>query len=626
MKKLLIFMMVLVAGTASSWAIAAFQANPPTELISQKASFAYPIANRPADIITSVGSHPGQFQPVLASVSCPTEAVTEQETCGDDVNSGCLMEEGSEQFEAISCGNIICGTYWSNEITRDLDWYELTLAERGFVKWTAVGEAPTRIWIYNGDAGCSDPIYLASDMADPEDTASVELELTPGIYWLVIGPDDWFNFPCDGSGDYTNDYTAFVTCELGTPIISVSPDSIYAEAWEGFSTTATLNVSNIGAGRLNFTAQATQDIILTTAKENIRAINPQDITINSLIASQKPLNYDEEYASLLESSNGDEYEQTITTVECPGDGIDESETCGDDINGGCTMNAGSETFEYLACNTTVCGTVWSDGSTRDTDWYLLSLTEPTLFTWSVTADFPVMTILLLPGSSGDICDGYEAMTIYIADPGEEIEMITSLPTGDYWLWIGPTGWYNMPCDGSGEYTNNYIASLTCEPPWLSIDLASGTIHAGDDDVIINVLLDAAELEPATYTGNITLKSNDETNSPLEVPVVFVVGKVYSYLPGDANMTSGIWPAEISGADITYLVGYFRMLNPSCQFEGFYAAADANGNCSINGSDVTYLVQYFHGVNPLPKYCPDFPHMPPTEDNYPECEIVAPPSR
>ncbi len=79
---------------------------------------------------------------------------------------------------------------------------------------------------------------------------------------------------------------------------------------------------------------------------------------------------------------------------------------------------------------------------------------------------------------------------------------------------------------------------------------------------------------------------------------------YDYLPGDANMAAGSWPPNVIGADVTYLVNYFRAIAAPCLVGGFYNSADANGDCSVIGADVTYLVQYFRGANEL-HFCPDY---------------------
>lgn len=101
---------------------------------------------------------------------------------------------------------------------------------------------------------------------------------------------------------------------------------------------------------------------------------------------------------------------------------------------------------------------------------------------------------------------------------------------------------------------------------------------------------------------------------------------YAYLPGDANMLNGAWPPAVIGGDVTYLVSYFRGLNQPCLLDGFWASADANGDCTVIGSDVTRLVNYFRSITDL-SYCPDFtplwliPDDCPVEapEGWPNCE-------
>lgn len=87
------------------------------------------------------------------------------------------------------------------------------------------------------------------------------------------------------------------------------------------------------------------------------------------------------------------------------------------------------------------------------------------------------------------------------------------------------------------------------------------------------------------------------------PFTFTSG--YRYLPGDVNMYNGSWPPEVIGGDVTYLVNYLRGLSQSCPLDGFWAAADINGDCLIIGSDVTRLVSYFRGNSEI-FFCPDYP--------------------
>jgi hypothetical protein len=95
---------------------------------------------------------------------------------------------------------------------------------------------------------------------------------------------------------------------------------------------------------------------------------------------------------------------------------------------------------------------------------------------------------------------------------------------------------------------------------------------------------------------------------------------FEYVPGDANMRVGSWPPTVIGADVTYLVNYFRGTQGACYMYNppvcFYASADANGDCQVIGSDVTRLVTYFRGLADI-LYCTPFPPCWPTPDDAPD---------
>jgi len=81
---------------------------------------------------------------------------------------------------------------------------------------------------------------------------------------------------------------------------------------------------------------------------------------------------------------------------------------------------------------------------------------------------------------------------------------------------------------------------------------------------------------------------------------------YAYLPGDCNMALGLWPPQVIGGDVSYLVGYFiGSGNAPCNLDEFWASADVSGDCTVIGGDVSALVGYLIGTNPEILYCPDY---------------------
>ncbi len=78
---------------------------------------------------------------------------------------------------------------------------------------------------------------------------------------------------------------------------------------------------------------------------------------------------------------------------------------------------------------------------------------------------------------------------------------------------------------NADYLHNGMALLfttSLADPWLSIDLTSGTVPPYSSD-IRTVTFDAADLVEGTYTGSITVNSNDQDEGSILVPVTLEVG-------------------------------------------------------------------------------------------------------
>jgi hypothetical protein len=151
--------------------------------------------------------------------------------------------------------------------------------------------------------------------------------------------------------------------------------------------------------------------------------------------------------------------------------------------------------------------------------------------------------------------------------------------------------------------------------WLSIFPHTGSLGE-DESINVRFKLVTSRLEIGDYSTVAALSHNcpdPDWPNPAYIDVNLFVR--YEYLPGDANMQVGGWPPQVLGSDITYLVGYFRGLNPPCNLDGFYASADANGDCQIIGGDITRINSYLRGIIGL-EYCPDYPPAWPTPNDIP----------
>ncbi|MBN2055850.1 hypothetical protein JW905_13055, partial [bacterium] len=150
-------------------------------------------------------------------------------------------------------------------------------------------------------------------------------------------------------------------------------------------------------------------------------------------------------------------------VLCPPGALDEGEPCGDDTNGGCNMDPGFEIFTPLACDDVYCGLSFADGTTRDTDWFEIVLTDYQTVTFTVEAEFTVIAGFLEstnPGS-GDCADLTGYLEPYATGTEcQEIAVQAMLGPGTHWLFVAPSVYSGYPCS-TGPY--DYVASLTCEP-------------------------------------------------------------------------------------------------------------------------------------------------------------------
>lgn len=180
--------------------------------------------------------------------------------------------------------------------------------------------------------------------------------------------------------------------------------------------------------------------------------------------------------------------QEETVVECPPNGIPELEACGDDTNGGCDMEPGTEYFEPLEWGTIICGTAWADGGLRDTDWYALTATETATLVISGEAEFPFELAIILPGDP-DPCLGFSILAVDQAAEGEILTIQTQVDPGEVWVRASDAGLEGNPC---GDDNDDYYIYLPCddfinieietdqfpgETSWELIERASGTVIA-----------------------------------------------------------------------------------------------------------------------------------------------------
>lgn len=135
----------------------------------------------------------------------------------------------------------------------------------------------------------------------------------------------------------------------------------------------------------------------------------------------------------------------------PAGSILETETCGQDLNGGCTMT--TPAYQTLSCGQTVFGKAWNNGTNRDTDWYSFTITTPGTATWTANAEFPFQIYFLNVSN----CAAPVALASASSNACASATISYNFTTpGTYVAFIAPNVFSGYAC---GTY-NDYIATLT----------------------------------------------------------------------------------------------------------------------------------------------------------------------
>ncbi len=177
-----------------------------------------------------------------------------------------------------------------------------------------------------------------------------------------------------------------------------------------------------------------------------------DVDCCNLICGQDPFCCDTEWDQICANAAIEQCGGGGGCLDCqPGDLI-ENEACGADTNGGC--NSTPPAFTNAACGDTWCGTGWADGGTRDTDWYLVTISGGTL-SGTLTSEFPAVVFVV---------DGIGACApVVVGTTGESANCSTGtasadLSAGDYVIFVAPQNFDGTPCGTA----NDYRVTITCE--------------------------------------------------------------------------------------------------------------------------------------------------------------------
>ncbi|MCD6162890.1 MAG: carboxypeptidase regulatory-like domain-containing protein [candidate division Zixibacteria bacterium] len=207
---------------------------------------------------------------------------------------------------------------------------------------------------------------------------------------------------------------------------------------------------------------------------------------------------------------------------------------------------------------------WSDLN-NDLEGTGLSLSSSGLLSGSASLAGPILFTARVKDSVGDMDDNAFDITI-----NQAVEITTTeLPDG---CVDSP---YNYQLEATGGTDSLVWTDRDGDLDGTGLVLVSNGVLSGIPD-------DAASITFFAVAADIT-GSFDETQLSIEI--------TESFVPGDAN-----GDGRVIGSDVTYLINYFRGINPAPEP---YLAGDANGDCQVIGSDIIYLVNYFRGAGDPP---------------------------
>jgi hypothetical protein len=235
--------------------------------------------------------------------------------------------------------------------------------------------------------------------------------------------------------------------------------------------------------------------------------------------------------------------------------------------------------------------------------------------WAKNDQDPVLMYLTMAIDDQYIADYFDGNLFDILNPSstphwEEVIFTSVLPGRP------SVGFSSYPLFCMSEGTSPYDwVPFNSNGVWIK--LAEFTFEISDDSLLIGTATQIIEGKNRVFNGCtfLGLPPEEEYHPVFVGGTIEIVEPSYEYLPGDANMSAGVWLPQVIGSDVTYLVNYLGGTAPGCDLNGFYCSGDANGDCQVVGSDVTALMNYTRGLGPI-SYCEDYPPAWPTSGDLP----------
>ncbi len=292
-------------------------------------------------------------------------------------------------------------------------------------------------------------------------------------------------------------------------------------------------------------------------------------------------------------------EFTQCNLTAPTGATMETETCGQDLNGGCNMV--TPAYQTIACGETIFGNAWNNGTNKDTDWYRFTVNTPGTATFTATAEFPFQLYFLNIAN----CASPVALATATSSACQSATITYNFTTaGTYVAFIAPSGFSGYACGTN----NDYIATLTlpATTPVVTATGATQVCAAGGGSVVLNATGTGTfqwfngstavggttstytATAVGTYTAQVT--NNNGCLGPLSAPVTITAAPL-----DDASFTypsNTICDGSANVTPTTVLAGTF-----SATPAGLVFVSASTGEIDVAASTLgTYTVTYSTNVS------------------------------
>lgn len=433
--------------------------------------------------------------------------------CGipvDTFNGGC--DSDPHVFSPIECGQTVCGSGASDGVKGDSDWYTITITTQTEFTWSMLESSfDWFIAIVSIHEDCAAIGTHAFRYKLAGETGSCTATLLPGTYSLTV--DVWprttpracpslyrvrldcVEYPAPANDLCANAVALDVpSSTLGSNVGALAdPDALpcgvpnsgrgvwYSFTGTGTTVTATtcspnttMNTRllvNCGGCDNLFCVGGNDDDFVCTApgysprgrRSTVSFCTTAGMTYWIVVASGAGA---EGAFELILSEDGvpcgGAAQCEVLPVDCQkGDAIEgEFEGgfgCGvpvDAFNGGC--NSVPEVYGTIECGQTICGSAEWDGFTRDTDWYLITVTNSNTFTWSMLESSFDWVLIIADITLG--CSAPVEVPTARGRAGHSGSLTATLGPGTYRMFVAPDFTDKVACP------SGYRVSLSCDSP------------------------------------------------------------------------------------------------------------------------------------------------------------------